>query len=101
MYKVNSKLGIKELRDFINQLLFDFYHLIPKLRKNLKKCRIEMNSDFKNKNDSIRTLYLNSYTKPAQKYILSLKSSTSSDSLFIDELNRVYERLSEKHIYKY
>jgi len=93
-----SKLGIRELRDFISQLLFDNYNLIPSIRREFKNCIIdgEHNTSSKNKN---RILYINNYTKPAQKFIFRLKNSTESDSQFIAELNRVYEILNEYNLY--
>lgn len=97
MYLVNktSKLGIRELRDFISQLLFVNYSYIPELRRRLKKSVISKNNGLKNrfyKNSDV--LYLGSYTREARNLMIRLKNATSSDSEFISELNHVYDILN-------
>lgn len=98
MRTLNSKLGIRELRSFIYQFLFVFYHLIPKFRRELKDCVIDEHTLSRSKNKN-RTLYINNYSKPAQKYMLLLKNSTGSDSEFTAGLNKVYEILNEYNLY--
>jgi len=107
MYVVNktNKLGIRELRDFIYQLLFDFYHIIPQFRRELRDCLVLQDKttlsrwENINNNSKNKILYINRWSRPAQLILKQLINSTNSDSDFIEELNKIYERLSENSLY--